>query len=195
MKITAATSALYTTSQVYALDAAAIASGIPGIQLMKRAGRAAFDLLLERYPAPELITVYCGAGKNGGDGYVLAALAAQRMIPVQVIQLTPAEKLTGEALAAYEFAVQERVNIIPFSHATVPVSGVIVDALLGIGLQGDVRPAFAEAIAQINASRLPVLAIDIPSGLNGDTGAVHGAVVTALLTITYIGVKRGLLTG
>ena len=68
MKITAPDNALYSATQVYALDAAAIASGIPGIQLMKRAGRAAFDLLLERFPAPELITVYCGAGKNGGDG-------------------------------------------------------------------------------------------------------------------------------
>ncbi|RYD95111.1 MAG: NAD(P)H-hydrate dehydratase [Sphingobacteriales bacterium] len=195
MKITAPTCLLYSTAQVYAIDAAAIASGIPGIQLMKRAGRAAFELLTERFPKPELITVYCGAGKNGGDGYVLAALAAQRMIPVQIIQLTPANKLTGEALAAYEFAVQERVTITAFAQAEAPACGVVVDALLGIGLQGDVRQEFAQAIAQINASGLPVLAIDIPSGLNGDTGAVQGAAVKASLTITYIGVKRGLLTG
>lgn len=195
MKITASTNALYSTAQVYALDAAAIASGISGIQLMKRAGRAAFDLLLERFPAPELITVYCGAGKNGGDGYVLAALAAQRLLPVQVIQLTPGDKLSGEALIAYEYAQQEQVKIIPFAEAQAPAHGVIVDALLGIGLQGDVRPAFAAAIDQINASDLPVLAIDIPSGLHGDTGATHGAVVKAAVTITYIGIKRGLLTG
>lgn len=195
MKITAADNALYTTAQVYALDAAAIASGIPGIQLMKRAGRAAFDLLLERFPAPELITVYCGAGKNGGDGYVLAALAAQRLLPVQVIQLTPGDQLTGEARQAYDFALQERVAIVPFAQAEAPSAGVIVDALLGIGLQGEVRPAFAAAIGQINNSQLPVLAIDIPSGLNGDTGAVQGVVVNASLTITYIGVKQGLLTG
>jgi len=195
MKITAATSQLYTCAQVYALDAAAIASGIPGIQLMKRAGRAAFDLLLERYPAIELITVYCGAGKNGGDGYVLAALAAQKLLPVQIIQLTPADRLSGEARIAYEYALQEGVKILPFVEATVPTCGVIVDALLGIGLQGDVRPDFAEAIAQINTSGLPVLAIDIPSGLHGDSGITQGAVVKAHLTITYIGVKRGLLTG
>ncbi len=195
MKITASNNALYSTAQVYALDAAAIASGIPGIQLMKRAGRAAFDLLLERFPAPELITIYCGAGKNGGDGYVLAALAAQRLLPVQVIQLTAGDKLTGEARIAYEFALQERVNIVPFADAEAPTEGVVVDALLGIGLQGDVRPNFAAAIDQINGSGLPVLAIDIPSGLNGDTGATHGAVVNAALTITYIGIKRGLLTG
>jgi ADP-dependent NAD(P)H-hydrate dehydratase / NAD(P)H-hydrate epimerase len=195
MKITASTNALYSTAQVYALDAAAIASGIPGIQLMKRAGRAAFDLLLEHHPAPELITVYCGSGKNGGDGYVLAALAAQRLIPVQVIQLTTGDKLSGEARTAYEFAVQERVTITPWAEAEAPIAGVIVDALLGIGLQGKVRPEFEAAIRQINASHLPVLAVDIPSGLNGDTGAVQGAVVTANRTISFIGLKRGLVTG
>ncbi|MET0355553.1 MAG: NAD(P)H-hydrate epimerase, partial [Cellvibrio sp.] len=171
MKITASNNALYTKAQVYALDAAAIASGIPGIQLMKRAGRAAFELLLERFPAPERITVYCGSGKNGGDGYVLAALAAQRLIPVQVIQLTAGAKLSGEARIAYEFAVQEKVAIVPWAQAQLPTSGVVVDALLGIGLQGNARPEFEAAIQQINASKLPVLAIDIPSGLDGDTGA------------------------
>lgn len=200
MKITAKANtrranSLYTIAQVYALDAAAIASGIPGIQLMKRAGRAAFDLLLERFPAPALISVYCGAGKNGGDGYVLAGLAAQRRLAVQVIQLTPGDKLAGEARAAYEFAVQEGVNIVPFAQATAPQAGVIVDALLGIGFIGDVRPQFADAIHQINAGGLPVLAIDIPSGLQGDTGAAPGPVVSAQLTITFIGIKRGLVTG
>ena len=187
--------ALYTPAQVYALDAAAIASGIPGIQLMRRAGRAAFDLLMERFPDPQLITIYCGAGKNGGDGYVVAALAAQRLLAVQVIQLTPGDKLTGEAKVAYDYAVQEGVTITPFDSAQPPVAGVIVDALLGIGLQGEVRPAFAAAIAQINEANLPVLAVDIPSGLDGDTGAAAGPVVRATVTITFIGIKRGLLTG
>jgi hydroxyethylthiazole kinase-like uncharacterized protein yjeF len=136
MKITAASPFLYTAAEAYALDAAAIASGVPSIQLIKRAGRAAFDLLQERFPASELISIYCGAGKNGGDGYVLAALAAQRLLPVQVIQLTAPEKLTDEARQAYEFAVQEGVKVVPFAQATVPTQGVIVDALLGIGLRG-----------------------------------------------------------
>lgn len=195
MKITASNGSLYTANQVYALDAAAIASGIPGIQLMKRAGKAAYDVLLERFPEPERVTVYCGAGKNGGDGYVLAALAKQRLVPVQVIQLAAPEKLTGEARQAYEFALQEGVHMLPFAEASAPQVGVIVDALLGIGLQGDVRPEFAAAIEQINAAGLPVLAIDIPSGLNADSGAAQGVVVKATHTVTYIGIKRGLLTG
>lgn len=195
MKITASSPFLYTASEVYALDAAAITGGIPSIQLMKRAGRAAFELLIERYPAPELISVYCGAGKNGGDGYVLAALAAQRKLPVQVIQLTAAEKLAGEARQAHDFAVQESVSIVPFAQATAPATGVIVDALLGIGLRAAPAGEFAAAIEQINSAGLPVLALDIPSGLNADTGAVAGAVVQAQITIPYIALKRGLLTG
>src|SRR5690606_9678242 len=195
MKITADSLALYTAAETYALDAAAIASGIPSIQLMKRAGRAAYDLLLERFPAPAQITVYCGGGKNGGDGYIVAALAAQRLHPVQVIQLTAPEKLAGEARQAYDFAVQEGVAIRAFDAAQAPSQGVIVDALLGIGLRDAPSAEFAAAIEQINASGLPVLALDIPSGLNADTGAVAGAVVSASLTISFIAIKRGLLTG
>lgn len=194
MKVTASSPALYTAEQAYALDAAAIADGIPALQLMKRAGRAAFNLLLERFPSPELVSVYCGGGNNGGDGYVVAALAAQRRIPVQVIQLVPADKLVGEARKAYEFALQEAVPIVPFGKNP-PTTGVIVDALLGIGLRGLPRPEFAAAIEQINRSGLPVIALDIPSGLEADTGATPGAVVNAGLTISFIGLKRGLVTG
>src|SRR5690606_21479191 len=94
---------LYGAAEIRQLDQAAIAGGIPGIQLMKRAGRAAFALLLERFSAPEQISVYCGSGNNAGDGYVLAALAAQRRLAVTVIQVGAAEKLTGDARQAYEF--------------------------------------------------------------------------------------------
>jgi NAD(P)H-hydrate epimerase len=185
---------LYTAAEVRALDKAAIAGGIPGIRLMKRAGRAVFALLLRHFPSPEMITVYCGAGNNAGDGYVLAGLAAQRRLPVQVVQVGSPEKLTGDALLAFAFAEQEGVVMRPFD-AAMPAEGVIVDALLGIGLNGDVRGQYVEAIEQINRSDLPVLAVDIPSGLNADTGAVQGVAVQAALTITFIGIKRGLLTG
>jgi ADP-dependent NAD(P)H-hydrate dehydratase / NAD(P)H-hydrate epimerase len=194
MKITSTNNLLYTAKEIYALDAAAIAGGVPGIQLMKRAGSAAYDLLLERFPNLKLITVYAGAGKNGGDGYVLAALAAQRRVSVKIIQLCAPEKLNGEARQAYEFALQEGVSMVPFEQALSPTSGVIVDALLGIGLEGNPRFSFASAIEQINQSGLPVLALDIPSGLNADSGAEQGESVKASLTMTYIGIKRGLLT-
>jgi hydroxyethylthiazole kinase-like uncharacterized protein yjeF len=186
--------ALYTAAEVRALDQAAIAGGIPGIQLMKRAGRATFECVQQRFPQVA-ITVYCGVGNNAGDGYVVAALAAQRRVPVQVIQVGAPEKLSGDARLAYEFALQEGVAMQAFSEAVAPTEGVIVDALLGIGLTGDLKPAFAAAIEQINSSGLPVVAVDIPSGLNADTGAVHNGAVHASLTITFIGTKRGLLTG
>lgn len=185
---------LYTGEQTRQLDKRAIASGIPGIQLMKRAGRAAFEQLLQYFPSPSSITVYCGAGNNAGDGYVIAGLAAQRRIPVRVIAVGDPQKLSGEAAEARDYALQEGVGVDALSERG-PEEGVIVDALLGTGISGEVRSAHAEAIAQINQSALPVLAVDVPSGLNADTGAEMGAAVRAALTVTFIGAKRGLLTG
>lgn len=186
---------LYSVAEIRELDQAAIASGIPGIQLMKRAGRAAFNLLLERFPEPEQITVYCGAGNNAGDGYVLAALAAQRRLPVKVIQVGATDKLTGDARRAYEFALQEAVPMISFGASVGPREGIIVDALLGIGLAGEPRDLWADAIEQANGTGLPIVALDIPSGLNADTGAAAGAAIRAAMTVTFIGLKRGLLSG
>lgn len=193
MKITADSSLLYTAAEAYAVDAAAIAAGIPSIQLMKRAGRAAFELIIGRFASTPRVTIYTGGGNNGGDGYVLAGLLAQRLYPVQVIALVAPDQLKGDARIAYEFALQEGVNVT--SVSPVPQEGIIVDALLGIGLKGVVRESYATAIEQINASGLPVIALDIPSGLEADTGAVAGPVVQAHITLTFIGIKRGLLTG
>src|SRR5690606_9274148 len=186
---------VYATADIRQLEQAAIADGVAGIKLMKQAGRAAFALLLECFPSPELITVYCGSGNNAGDGYVLAALAAQRRIPVTVVQVASPERLHNEALQAYEFALQENVTMVPFAPDSTPQAGVIVDALLGIGVKGAPEGAFTAAIEQINTARLPVLALDLPCGLLADTGACAGSAVTATLTITFIGLKRGLVTG
>lgn len=193
MKITASSNALYTAAEAYAIDAAAIASGIPSIQLMKRAGRAAFELVRERFANAPLVSIYAGGGNNGGDGYVLAGLLAQRRHEVQVITLVEPDQLKGDARLAYEFAVQEGAAVNGFGAT--PTEGIIVDALLGIGLRGEVRAEFAAAIEQINASGLPVVALDIPSGLQADTGALAGPVVHAQVTLTYIGINQGLLTG
>ncbi len=199
MKLTAINNAplptaLYTAEQVGELDRLAIESGIPGIALMKRAGRAAFELLLDRFPEPESICVYCGGGNNAGDGYVVAGLAAQRRINVRIIEVGKPEKLRGEAAQAREFAQQESVLMTAFSDAEAPTEGVLVDAMLGTGLHGEVRGPFVDAIEQINDSGLPVLAIDVPSGLDSDTGTILGTAVKAGVTITFIGLKRGLLT-
>ncbi|MDO3381083.1 NAD(P)H-hydrate dehydratase [Gilvimarinus algae] len=184
---------LYTAEQVRALDAAFIQSGTPAQQLMKRAGRAAFDALLARWSEPEEITVYCGSGNNAGDGFVVAALAAARRIPVNVVLVGEVEKLSAEARAAYDFARQEGVVMMPPGPA--PSAGVIVDGLLGTGISGEVRPEYRQVIEQINASALPVVALDLPSGLNADTGAECGLAVRAALTVSFIGLKQGLVTG
>ena len=196
---------LYTASAVRELDRRAIEDeGIPGIVLMKRAGREAFEALLARWPAPEKITVFCGGGNNGGDGYIIAGLAQQQLIPVEIIYLADEQKLSGDAHRAWAFANAAGVamqcwqgyqsNTSESSTAAL-AGGVIVDALLGTGISGEVRADYRAAITSINQSGLPVLAADIPSGLCSDTGAVRGIAVQAAMTVSFIGIKVGLLTG
>jgi NAD(P)H-hydrate epimerase len=192
---------LYTAAQVRELDRLAIAglpdvaeSGIPGIQLMKRAAKSVFDTVLECWPNPERLTVYCGTGNNGGDGYLVAALAKLRNIPVCVIQVGDHSQLKGDAKRACKFAREQSVEMRAFDANDIPEEGLIIDGLLGTGLNGDVRAPFKPAIEQINASDLPVIAVDIPSGLNSDTGNVCGVCVNAELTVSFIGLKRGLFT-
>ena len=191
---------LYTAAQVRAFDRIAIGEyAIPGIQLMKRAGKTAFDYLLQRWPGFEHLHVFCGTGNNGGDGFIVAALAAQRNLPVTVWQVGDAAKIRGDALIrtdaqlARQFAIDAGVAIETFT-GNIPAQGVIVDALLGTGLGGEVKPPFAEAITAINQSQLPVLALDTPSGLCSDTGRALGAAIHASATITFIALKRGLFT-
>lgn len=186
---------LYRAEQVRELDRCAIEDhGVPGIQLMKRAGRAAFQTLLQYWPEVEHITVLCGAGNNAGDGYIIAALAAQKRIPVDVFFVADPERLQGDARTAYEFACREGVIVQPYAKGQ-RLDGVLVDALLGTGLRGEVRGDYVDAIESINRSQLPVLAVDIPSGLCADTGAILGSAVKADTTVTFIGMKQGLLTG
>lgn len=189
-------SPLYTANQVRQFDQRAIEQqGIPGIQLMKRAGRSAFELLLENWPEPELITIFCGTGNNAGDGYVVAGLAAAKQLPVRVVQVGDVSKLSGDAERALRFAEATDVTFVPFSECLELDSGVIVDALLGTGLTGAPREPFALAIQLVNNSDLPILALDIPSGLCADTGSELGEAVYADATITFVALKAGLYTG
>lgn len=186
---------LYRAEQVRELDRVAIeVVGIPGFTLMQRAGEAAFAVLLAAYPRLASLAVFCGAGNNGGDGYVMATLALQQGIAVRVIQCGDADKINGDALKAKEQAVQGGVEIVYFSAELVIREEVIVDALLGTGLSGEVRGVANTAIAAINQSDGEVLAVDIPSGLCSDSGCVLGAAVRADHTVSFIGLKQGLLT-
>jgi|TARA_Y100000310_G_scaffold345518_1_gene465886 NAD(P)H-hydrate epimerase len=186
---------LYTAAEVRELDRVAIEDyGIPGITLMRRAGRACFDRLLESWPGIRELTLFCGGGNNAGDGYVIAGLAAQRGLKVQVIWLRSPDKLQGDALRAYRWAMQFELSLQRFSDGTLAEGEVVVDALLGTGLTGPVRDDFRSAIECINASGKGVLAVDVPSGLDADTGGVLGACVRADVTVTFIGCKQGLMT-
>ena len=189
------TETLYTAEQTRALDHCAIHDfGIPGITLMSRAASAAFSYLIEVWPDPGHLQVLCGTGNNGGDGFLIADNAHKRGIAVTVLQLGDPAKITGDALLARQQAEANGVRFEPFASDKVSADGVIVDAMLGTGLGGDVRGDYGTAIDAINATGAPVLAVDIPSGLCSDTGRVLGSAVVADLTVTFIGIKRGLFS-
>ncbi len=187
--------ALYRAEQVRALDRIAIEThNIPGIELMTRAGQAAFDLLRARWPDVRQLTVLTGLGNNGGDGYVVARLARAEGLAVKLLQLGDVGSVCGDAALALAAYRETGGEIEPY-RGLPQRPGVIVDALFGTGLDRPVTGPWAAAIAAVNASRAPVLAIDIPSGLQADTGAVLGIAVRAAVTVSFIGLKQGLFTG
>ncbi|WP_148254573.1 NAD(P)H-hydrate dehydratase [Aidingimonas lacisalsi] len=190
-------SSLYLAEQVRELDRRTIAEEMngDGFALMKRAGRSAYRALRRRWPQVRRVTIACGAGNNAGDGYVVAALAAADGLDVQLLALRDPASLSGDAGRAVTMAGDAGVEALAW-QADTPLEGeVIVDALLGTGLDGAVREPYVGAIRAINESRLPVLAVDIPSGLSADTGVVLGTAVRATMTVTFIADKLGLHTG
>ena len=188
--------ALYSCAQVRALDRQAIETlGIPGYTLMRRAGEATLRCLRSRWPAARRIAVVCGAGNNGGDGYVVARLAREAGYDVRVLAVTSPQRLRGDALTACEDWRAIGGSIQPFCAPALDACDVIVDGLLGTGLTGEVRADVAQVIAAINASGLAVLALDVPSGLDADTGVPLGAAVRAECTLTFVALKAGLFLG
>jgi ADP-dependent NAD(P)H-hydrate dehydratase / NAD(P)H-hydrate epimerase len=188
--------ALYSTAQVRALDAHAIRDlGIPGYTLMKRAGEAALRYLRTRWPMAHRIAIVCGGGNNGGDGYVLARFAHAAGLAVTVLAAVPPEHLKGDARLAYEDFKNSEGQIHAFSPALFSEGDVIVDALLGTGLKGTVRDDLTRVIREINAAGRPIFALDVPSGLDSDTGVPLGDAVRADCTVTFVGLKTGLFIG
>jgi len=187
--------ALYRAAQVRAFDRIAIeVHKIPGIELMGRAGAAAYRLLRGRWPGHRALTVVAGAGNNGGDGYVVARLAHAEGLSVRVLQLADPGRLTGDAAGAFAAYRDSGGRFEPYR--SLPLRpGVIVDALLGTGLERPLEGPWAQAVEEINRARSPVLAVDIPSGLHADTGAILGVAVRADATLSFIGLKQGLFTG
>ena len=188
--------ALYSTAQVRALDAHAIKElGIPGYVLMKRAGEAALRYLRTRWPMAHRIVIVCGKGNNAGDGYVLGRFAHAAGLTVTLLSAVDAEQLGGDARLAYEDFKSSGGQVHDFAPELLGQGDVIVDALLGTGLKGGVREDLGRVIERINLSGRPVFAIDVPSGLDSDTGIPLGHTVRADCTITFVGLKTGLFIG
>lgn len=187
--------ALYRAAQVRELDRTTIEDhGIPGADLMERAGHAAYDLLRRRWPDARDITVVCGPGNNGGDGYVVARHACAEGLSARVLQLGDRQRLRGDALAM-ALALEETGGTIEPFQGLPQGTDLIVDAILGTGLEREVAGVWARAVDAINAHSAPVLAIDIPSGLHSDLGQILGTAIQAEATISFIGLKQGMFTG
>ena len=186
---------LYRPAQVRAMDAHA--SGVLGVSsydLMCRAGAAGWRLLHQRWPQARVVGVACGPGNNGGDGYVLARLARAagcRVVLVAPPGAAPRTPTARQALADWRASGG---SVIAFD-GLLPDADLWVDAIYGIGLTRPPSEAAQAMIERINASRRPVLALDVPSGLDADTGHAFGAAVRATVTLSFIAAKRGLYTG
>lgn len=189
---------LYTASQVQELDRIAIEDfAIPGFDLMKQAGQVTFDSMMTAYPDVYSVCVVCGTGNNGGDGYVIATLAYKAGLNVSVIQLGDEKLSKGDALLAKQAFLQTGETLFKPAAADKLLrdANVIIDAIFGTGLGRKVRGEHARIISMINQSAAKRIAVDVPSGLNADTGSVWGCCVKADKTVTYIGLKCGLFTG
>lgn len=172
--------------------------GMPGIVLMENAGRGAAELLM-RLGAIGSIVVCAGKGNNGGDGFVIARHLENHRHSIKVLLYCSPDELTGDAAVNFRIieAARTPVRVVEAVSSDLEFepelaeADWIVDALLGTGAQGVVRAPFSMAIAQINRSGAHVLAVDLPSGLDCDTGRPLGACVRADHTATFVARKRG----
>jgi NAD(P)H-hydrate epimerase len=197
--------ALYRAAGARALDRAAIEGhGIPGIELMERAGSAAFGALRRRWPAARRVMVLSGPGNNGGDGFVVARLASEAGLSPTLYLLGDPARVRGDAataLSRWRAAGGEVPSAASLDGAGLAAvrPDVVVDGLFGTGLARPLDGDAARLVRLLNAGRDAEggarLALDIPSGLCADTGAVLGEAVRADLTVSFIGLKQGLFTG
>lgn len=197
-----------TREQVRRVDQRAIeAYGIPGIVLMENAGRGAAEIIRVTYPAAQRALIACGPGNNGGDGFVIARHLANSGLMVELLLACPADRITGDALVNHEIicrmnlsrAVIADASAVEAAHERFAIADVMVDALLGTGTVGPPREPIASLIRAINQTRdarttqpaPAVFAVDIPSGLDCDTGNAADPTVRADHTITFVAQKVG----
>jgi hydroxyethylthiazole kinase-like uncharacterized protein yjeF len=179
---------LLTTAEMAQADRLTIAAGTSGIELMENAGRAVADVVVARHGAAVPVAVVAGPGNNGGDGFAAARVLRERGYAVRLLLAGDAGRLKGDAALA---AGRWNGPLEPASPAGVAGAGVLIDALFGAGLDRPVDGAARAMIEAINASGAKIYAVDLPSGINGTSGAVLGAAVKAAETITFFRRKIG----
>jgi ADP-dependent NAD(P)H-hydrate dehydratase / NAD(P)H-hydrate epimerase len=179
------TEPLYTAEEMRAAEAA---YGGPTLELMERTGIVTAETIIARYPDAKSASVWCGTGSNGGDGFVVARKLREAGKDVEVVLIGDEQKVSGDARENLERA---RAVGIPFVEQA--ETDLVVDAIFGTGFRGKPRSAAAAAIEEINGSAAPVVAIDVPSGVDASTGEVVRPAVRADLTVTFHGRKVGLV--
>lgn len=188
---------IYTPAAVRELDRIAIEEqGIAGYELMSRAARVSLQAIMQRFPRARRWLILCGGGNNAGDGYVLARLATAAGMQVTVQTLQAPATLQGDAQQAFTDFADTGGAAQPWPGTVSECdTDLIVDALLGTGLARPLTGEWLACVQAVNAAARPVVALDVPSGLDGLTGAVLGAAVQAALTVTFVGLKQGLFLG
>lgn len=193
-----------TRNKVRAIDAWAVNTlGIPGVVLMENAGRSCAELIKDklRGKAEPKVCIFCGTGNNGGDGYVIARHLLNSDFDVTVVVCGDRGKIKGDAKINLDILERmgrpiERLNLSEGSvreqvDAFCRGADMLVDGLLGTGLSGQLRDEYVELIESMNACQCPIMAVDIPSGLDCDTGEPLGAAIHAAATVTFVALKKG----
>lgn len=186
-------SKVYTADECRELDRLAIEEhDIPGFTLMQRAGAFVFTTIRDRWPGIRSLLVVAGSGNNAGDGYIVAALAHQAGINTEVLQVGATNRLRGDALHAWQQLQQYEVAIVDEPTS----ADIVVDSLLGTGAHGTLTSEYEAAIAYVNDTQAPIIAVDVPSGVDASSGGLlTEQPVNAELTCMFIGAKLGLFTG
>ncbi len=187
---------VYSADQVRKFEViAAKEAGVDMYQLMERAGKAVFDAVVDHYPDYEHWLIFAGAGNNGGDAYVVARLAKAAGFNVQVINLSSNKPQTEDARKAQELWSLAGGEQLSLGDVRVKHHMLVVDGLLGSGVSRPIDGSYKRTVEWINQVNMPVVSIDLPTGIQADTGTVCGIAVKAQLTVTFVGKKSGLVTG
>lgn len=170
---------------------------IPSIILMENAGKNTAEIILKKLAKrhPLQVAIFCGGGNNGGDGFVIARHLFNNDVKVKVFTAQKISKYTGDALINLNIIQKIKIPIVDIStqKIKIPKVDLIVDALLGTGTKGKIREPYKKIIQKINSAKIPVLSVDIPSGIDADTGKKQGVAVKSNLTVTMVAIKKGLL--